>query len=171
MVANYIRRIQVGRLLEEAPLISHYHALASALLLFLLSIAVTLSFRPLDNANPGSFDWITRLKENDVGLLKGRQFLISENTIFLDTRSERVYQFSHIPGALNLTLQNIDTLYTRAKRDLTGKTLITYCSSPRCPKADILRDYLVKKGHTDVRVLRPGFSAWHKEGLPLEHGL
>ena len=71
----------------------------------------------------------------------------SDETLFIDVRSEEEYRQGHIEGALLMPHQKIGELITEAGID--RETHITvYCRSGR--RAEIARQTLLEKGYTKV---------------------
>ena len=155
----------------EAPIVSFREATKSALLILILSGLSAVSANLLRSKPMDVFSPLPELKTNDIGLLEARHLLGNPDVVFLDARSEEAYRSAHVPGAINTPHDSLHKLYPQLEERLRAKIVVAYCSSPRCLKGDVVRAYLAKKGHRDVRVIRPGFSAWLNSRLPMESGL
>lgn len=97
-----------------------------------------------------------------------RVFLQSGEGVLLDARGAKHFAKQHIPGALNLPVNDFDRGYAAVKASLrTDRRIVVYCTSTNCPDAGRLRAKLEKLGHTRVEVFKGGLAAWWKAGLPL----
>ncbi len=87
-------------------------------------------------------------------------FLKKNQALLLDARSEKEYQKEHIPGARNLSnndlLINKDIIETLPK----DKWLICYCDGTGCDQAEILAYELIFAGYQRVAVYRGGLEGW-----------
>lgn len=98
-----------------------------------------------------------------------RKFQESREGVLLDARGAKFFAKSHIPGAINLPLNDFDKTYERVKARLKpDQRIVVYCSSISCPDSGKLRDKLVKLGYAKVEVFKGGLAAWWKAGLPME---
>ena len=82
----------------------------------------------------------------------------------LDVRPSEEYEVGHIPGALNVPLNEIEQhLATLPK----GQEIIAYCRGEYCVLAFEAVAELRKKGFT-ARRLEEGFPEWRAAGLPVD---
>lgn len=157
-------------MLQEPRHISHRQALLSALLIVVISGVFAVASNRLRSRSMALFKPLPAIQEGDIDLLGARQVLQDKNFVFLDARSQAGYEVAHIPGALSTPIRTFYQDYPALSQRLQNKTIIVYCQTARCPKADILRGRLEQKGHTQVKVLRVGFLVWVQERLPTESG-
>ncbi len=77
------------------------------------------------------------------------------------------YDRQHIPGAINLVAEDVDT---RAALLLPDKDapVVTYCSNPACPNSGQVAARLEKLGYTDVRKYAEEIQDWTEAGLPTQ---
>lgn len=68
----------------------------------------------------------------------------------VDALPESYYAEQHLPGALNLVADDVDT---RAADLLPDKAaaIVTYCSNPACSNSGLVAAKLEKLGYTNVR--------------------
>jgi rhodanese-related sulfurtransferase len=101
-------------------------------------------------------------------------FLLQESgkTLVIDARPSFVYQFGHIPGAINIPKSRCDELI--AKRDAefrsataAGRKIIVYCTGLTCPDARTVADHLAARG-ISASVFEGGWDAWKEAGMPVE---
>lgn len=94
-----------------------------------------------------------------------------KSAVFVDARHKEDYDLEHIPGALSLFVNGVDTLYSSVLGKVPkDQTIITYCSDPQCETAIKLADALVDRGHTRVFILLEGLPSWRDAGYPTEKG-
>lgn len=85
--------------------------------------------------------------------------------IVIDVRSSEEYAGGHIPGALNIPL---DQIAERISEVDTSQGVALYCMvGPRARKGEAA---LLASGYTSVLHLEGGLAAWQESGLPVERG-
>ena len=82
----------------------------------------------------------------------------------LDTRPADEYAAGHLPGALNITPESLETRL--AELD-PGQEIIAYCRGPYCVLSFEAVAELRKRGYK-VRRLEDGLPEWKAAGLPVE---
>ena len=89
--------------------------------------------------------------------------------VVLEALPHNYYVEGHIPGALNLPLDDIASLAPGlvSERDAA---VVTYCTGTSCPNSRIAAEGLRKLGYTNVRAFEGGKENWVEGGLPLEAG-
>ena len=85
--------------------------------------------------------------------------------ILLDVRSAEEFAEGHIPGAINIPHEEIDT-YLESLSDYKNKPVVVYCRSGR--RAKIAMDVLKKHNFTDLRHLEGDMMGWHDAGFPVD---
>ncbi len=85
----------------------------------------------------------------------------------VDALPESYYSQQHLPGALNLVADDVET---RAKELLPDKNaaIVTYCSNPACQNSTQVAAKLEQLGYTNVRKYAGGIQDWAEAGLPTE---
>jgi len=82
----------------------------------------------------------------------------------LDVRPTEEYEFGHIPGAINMPLEDIE----KCIKDLpVGQEVIAYCRGPYCVLAFEAVAKLRERGF-GARRLEDGYPEWKAAGLPVE---
>lgn len=84
----------------------------------------------------------------------------SDKVVLLDVRPEKEYQNGHIPGAINIPVEQLKSSLHRFKKN---KEIITYCRGPFCVFADEAVDILTRNGFR-ARRLEEGFPDWKLNG-------
>lgn len=109
-----------------------------------------------------------REKRNSLEALKMDELLTkmkSKNVVVLDVRPTSEFENGHIPGAVNIP---IEELATQLRKLPKNKEYVAYCRGPFCVYADEAVALLNKKGYTAKR-LNEGFPDWALKGLPVEY--
>lgn len=81
----------------------------------------------------------------------------------VDLRSEELYREGHIPGALNIRLENIADETGGLAKDTT---VILYCYDAVCSLSAKAALYLARKGYS-VKELSGGFEEWVRHEMPV----
>jgi rhodanese-related sulfurtransferase len=87
----------------------------------------------------------------------------------VDALPDSYYTQQHLPGAINLVADDVDT---RAATLLPDKDtpIITYCSNTACSNSGQVAAKLEALGYTNVRKYAEGIQDWVGAGLPVESG-
>jgi membrane protein DedA with SNARE-associated domain/rhodanese-related sulfurtransferase len=83
----------------------------------------------------------------------------------VDVRTTRSFAAQHIPGALRMTLKEVDEQLAALPRD--GE-IVLYCTCPNEASAARVARHLMDRGFTRVRPLEGGLDAWIAAGLPVD---
>ncbi len=86
--------------------------------------------------------------------------------VIVDTQDEKIYEVSHIKGAINFpwapTIKNPINLPR-------NKTLIIYCGCiDQEASLDVATQLILDYGYKDIKILEGGFQQWLKLGYPIE---
>jgi rhodanese-related sulfurtransferase len=93
-----------------------------------------------------------------------QRHLRDRDVVVLDVRPEPEFAAGHIPGALNIP---IDDLQRRLREIPTDTQVVAYCRGPYCAYADDAVRLLLDQGRGALR-LEDGFPEWAHAGLPVE---
>ena len=87
----------------------------------------------------------------------------------VDALPESYYLQQHLPGALNLVADEVES---RAPQLLPDKhaPIVTYCSNAACANSGQVAGQLERLGYTNVRKYTEGIQDWVEAGLRTEHG-
>ena len=77
------------------------------------------------------------------------------------------YAVRHLPGALNVTAEDDDSVVRRVLPDRDA-AIVTYSTDGACTRGPELADRLVGLGYRDVSVYRDGIAGWVAAGHPVE---
>jgi rhodanese-related sulfurtransferase len=85
----------------------------------------------------------------------------------VDALGGEYYAQQHLPGAIPLVEDDVDTLATAVLPNKAAP-IVTYCSNPACANSTRVADRLVRLGYTDVRKYEAGIQDWVEARLPTE---
>jgi rhodanese-related sulfurtransferase len=84
----------------------------------------------------------------------------------IDVLSGESYKEGHIPGAINIHLENIESM---AERYLDKKdTIVVYCGSYSCQASTKATRKLLEMGYKNTLDFKAGKRGWQHAGLGLE---
>ena len=90
----------------------------------------------------------------------------NEDFILVDVLSPVSYEEEHIPGSINIPLEDIEKKATKLlKKD---KTIVVYCGSFRCTMSSQAAEILTKLGYKDVNDFEGGLQFWKDFGFSIE---
>jgi rhodanese-related sulfurtransferase len=89
-----------------------------------------------------------------------------EEFFLVDTLEEPYYRHSHLPGAINIPLKEIE----RAPEVLPDKgvEIVVYCMDPPCEISEKAARKLEAMDYDNVRHYEGGKQDWFEAGLPAE---
>ena len=91
----------------------------------------------------------------------------NEDAIILDVRTPTEYNISHVPGAVNINVQDESFLDIAAKLD-SDKTYIVYCTkNPVGGRSMTALAKLEELGFKDLYSMEGGHVAWTEAELPM----
>ena len=111
-------------------------------------------------ASPSDLAAMTR-DELKVRIGRGGDFKLVE------TLPPEQFREGHLPGAINLPLDQVSTLAPKLLPDKQTE-VITYCASRTCHASSDAARALIKLGYTNVRHYAGGKADWTFAGLPIE---
>jgi rhodanese-related sulfurtransferase len=100
------------------------------------------------------FGFLGRLGIKQLGT---RELDQKKGMMLIDVRSAREYEQGHIPGAVNIPLQDIGDKIRKVKKD---KELVIYCRSGNQSIWAIKR--LMGMGYKNLFNLKGGYNAWKR---------
>ncbi len=90
-----------------------------------------------------------------------------ENAVLLDVRTPAEYEMSHIPGAVNVNVQNDDFASMVAGLD-KNKTYLVHCTkNPANGRSARALETLQELGFRNLYSIEGGYVAWREAELPL----
>jgi rhodanese-related sulfurtransferase len=99
------------------------------------------------------------LKEGEVRLATAVGW---DNALWIDARSRKSYDESHVPGAVLLNMDDWDALLEEALRVWKPeRRIVVYCDSEECGSSEEVAKKLREECQLpDVHVLKGGWRAW-----------
>ncbi len=96
----------------------------------------------------------------------------SGKALVIDARPSFVYNFGHVPGAINLPKSRCGEAIAKRGAEFrraiaAGRTIVVYCTGPACPDAGTVADHLAGSGMPSS-VFHGGWDAWQEAGMPVE---
>lgn len=90
-----------------------------------------------------------------------------EPLVLVDALGPISYGAAHLPGAINIPPERVDTL---AGRRIPGldELVVVYCANPSCESSVEVAERLVELGYRNVLHYAGGKEDWSDAGLPLE---
>jgi rhodanese-related sulfurtransferase len=104
-----------------------------------------------------------RLSVSDVMSLQA-----ADLALVVDVRMERSFNAGHIPGALNVPVDEVEARAPEILRLAAGRAIVTYCSCLHEHTSAVAAEALVAAGGKDVSALLGGYPAWVAKGGPVE---
>lgn len=90
-----------------------------------------------------------------------------EPTVVVEALGPLYYDAAHVPGALNLPHDQVDTLHDQVI-GAREAFVVVYCSNTACQNSVVASRRLVELGYTNVHEYVEGKEDWAGAGLPLE---
>ncbi len=89
-----------------------------------------------------------------------------EDFILVDVLSPECYAEEHIPGSINIPLEDIENKSKELlKKD---KEIVVYCGSFQCTMSSQAAEKLTELGYKNVYCFEGGLQHWKDAGFPLE---
>jgi len=92
-----------------------------------------------------------------------------DDFVLVDALPSIAYAGAHLPGAVSIPPERLDTLAVRRIPTLDTEVVV-YCANPACTSSVEVARRLVELGYTNVRHFAGGKDEWRSRGLPLEGG-
>lgn len=151
-------------------------------IIVILSAVIGLTFNALRAESlPLVQDWdetIARRAEkilpNGIPAVESARLLLiyqKENVRIIDARPKDFFLMEHIPGAVNIPLEQADELLPTFLGKTNASTrIITYCDGPSCPSARQMAEAIKKRGHDETAVFLGGMEEWTAHDNPVASG-
>ena len=152
----------------------------AGLLVLAAALGTTVNFlRPASTHLPWIGDWEHHIETKafragiPVVFLAGTQERVNgSSTVVLDARTPDLYEYGHIPRALNLPVGEVDQRLGSFASLLTPDTpILVYCGGADCSDALELALKLRELGFVDLTMYPGGFAEWKEYGGAIQKGL
>jgi rhodanese-related sulfurtransferase len=144
---------------RRALLATATRALTGAAVLTLVTAAASAQSR---QAPPKEdFSHVPRLSLAEFKPLHAKNAVLT-----IDVRDPHGFDAGHIPGALNVSVVDIEIMANKVLRD--KRPVVAYCACPDEHSSLVVASRLMKVGVKDIKVLVGGWDAWKKGGGKVE---
>lgn len=93
---------------------------------------------------------------------------LEQGALVLDARGWEFYKMGHIPGSLNLPMEDFENAFKTLEPKLRGSyDIVVYCAGYGCEASHIVARKLREKGFA-AAILEEGLPAWQDAQLPLD---
>lgn len=89
----------------------------------------------------------------------------ADQYLLVDARPIDLYDMGHIPGAVSIQEEDVETLADKYDRDMK---IITYCSCTLCKDSIMAAIQFIKMGYKHVYDYGPGLIDWIWHEYPVE---
>ncbi len=89
----------------------------------------------------------------------------NEEFVLVDVLSEESFQERHIPGAINIPLDEIEKMAPKLINK--NEKVIVYCGSFECSSSTKAAEKLIELGYKKVYDFEGGLKDWQEGGYPL----
>jgi rhodanese-related sulfurtransferase len=97
-----------------------------------------------------------------------KQVFDAGEALFVDVRSRDMFAAGHIPGAVSLPLDDVDSALEDFATKLSAEQpIVTYCSGRLCQDSHTMAQLLMERGFENVVVYIDGFPGWIENGYPV----
>jgi rhodanese-related sulfurtransferase len=92
----------------------------------------------------------------------------SDNSIFIDARTEGEYKLGHIKGAISIPLKKFDQYNYKLNVISKNSIIVTYCDGRGCDLSIDLAEKIVESGFLNVKIFYGGWIDWKEKNYPIE---
>lgn len=131
----------------------------------LLILVVVLNFAQLRADKHPVDPELTTQVVSHTGIVEAYKKWSNGSALFLDLRPNSAYARTHIPGAVSIPAEALESRYLDLPAD---RMIITYCDCPfEEPSVEAAR-FLIMHGFPNSTSLRGGIEGWIQSGYPIE---
>jgi len=94
-----------------------------------------------------------------------RMYKNNARFVLVDGRSQEDYDQKHLPGAVNIPLEDIKSYADRLDKN---EEIVTYCGGFQCPVSTEAAKVFMGLGFRNVRDYKGGIQEWTDKGYPTE---
>lgn len=102
------------------------------------------------------------------------KFFGESNVTFVDGRDQNTYELGHIPSAINIDAEQLESDPKHGANVLAkipkNQVMIVYCSGGGCTLSKILAANLIGRGYAKVLIFEGGWNEWVDQGQLKEEG-
>lgn len=106
-----------------------------------------------------------------VSVFEAKQMAENGEASIIDVRQAQYYEEGHIPGALLMSLDNLESLVRSGRAPVAiSDTLILYCDCPSEESSIMAATILAHYGYSKIHVMKGGWQAWKDASFPIVEG-
>ena len=91
-----------------------------------------------------------------------------QDFLLVDVLSVKSYNDGHIPGAINIPVDNLNEDTLSEEQITRDDIIVVYCASYACQKSTKAAKRLLEMGYEKIFDFKAGKRGWRRAGLPLE---
>lgn len=122
---------------------------------------VAAAARATTAQTPDELAKVPRLSLKDYTPLQAKNAVLT-----IDVRDPHGFDAGHIPGALNVSIVDIEIMANKVLRD--KRPVVAYCACPDEHSSLVVAAKLARVGVRDIKVLVGGWNAWKAAGGKVE---
>ncbi len=96
-----------------------------------------------------------------------RKLDADEDFVLVEALPRKYWAKGHIPGAINLPHDQIDSLAPELLPD-KDREVVVYCANTPCKNSELAAEALTRLGYSRVLEYAEGKADWEEAGYPLE---
>ena len=100
-----------------------------------------------------------------IGLVQAHKIWSGHSAIFLDLRPNSAFARTHIPGAISIPAEEIESRYEELPED---QMIISYADDPLEETSEVAVQFLINQGFTNTTILSGGIEGWIQSGYPID---
>lgn len=129
--------------------------------LALAVVAVVALAAPAVFAQPDDLTKVPRISMADYKPLQAKNSVLT-----IDVRDPHGFDAGHIPGALNVSVVDVEIMGNRILKE--KRPIVAYCACPDEHSSLVVAAKLMRIGVKDIKVLVGGWDGWKKAGGKVE---
>ena len=125
------------------------------------ALAAALLAVPVVHAQPEDISKVPRMTLAEYKPLQAKNAVLT-----IDVRDPHGFDAGHTPGALNVSVVDVEIMANRVLRE--KRPVVAYCACPDEHSSLFVAAKLMRVGVKDIKVLVGGWDAWKKAGGKVE---
>ena len=94
-----------------------------------------------------------------IGFEEFSRHVNDKSALIIDARAPDKFAQGHVRGAINIPTTHKETYTEQFLRGVDpNQPIIIYCGNESCPASELLYDYLLTQGFTNMQVFKPGWA-------------
>lgn len=105
-----------------------------------------------------------------VDVASAQELFHQTEPIFIDARNFEEYKLGHIPGAINIPVESLESFELDMPELDLLQSFVTYCNDPDCDLSMEVAIWLQDQGFTNIYYFPAGWTEWVKRGNQVSKG-